>query len=77
MLDKCPGSAGVRTPTLKIRECPECGNEIEIFSNEKKAKCGNCGFVVYNDIASCIEWCRYAKECVGEEKLRKAKKESK
>jgi hypothetical protein len=26
---------------------------------------------MYNDILSCIQWCKYAKECVGEETYRK------
>ncbi|HUW86571.1 MAG TPA: hypothetical protein VMV55_06810 [Methanoregula sp.] len=27
--------------------------------------------MVCNDIESCIQWCRYAKECVGEEMNRR------
>jgi hypothetical protein len=30
-------------------------------------KCSTCGFVVYNEIESCIQWCKHAKECVGDE----------
>ena len=67
MLDHCPGAANLRTPTLAIRKCPQCGEEVELFSNDISVKCSNCGFEVYNDIASCIQWCKYAKECVGEE----------
>jgi ribosomal protein S27AE len=71
MLDHCPGSANLRTPTLSIKLCPECGEEVELFSNDISVKCSRCGFVVYNDIASCIQWCKYAKECVGEEMYNK------
>ena len=71
MHDHCPGTANLRTPTLTIKKCPQCGEEVEIFSNDVKVVCGNCGFVIYNDILSCIQWCRYAKECVGEETYRK------
>jgi ribosomal protein S27AE len=67
----CPGTANLRNPTLELRTCPQCGEEIEIFSDEMKASCGRCGFVIYNDIISCVRWCRYAKECVGEEMYRK------
>ncbi len=67
MLDKCPGAADMRTPSLKIKNCPECNGEVELFSVDIKAKCQKCGFVVYNDIESCIQWCKYAIECVGEE----------
>ena len=65
--DFCPGSAFIRTPTLTIKECPECGEEIEIFSDDKTVDCENCGFTVYNDQQSCIDWCKYARECFGEE----------
>jgi ribosomal protein S27AE len=71
MHDHCPGTANLRTPTLTIKKCPQCGEEVEIFSNDVKVACGNCGFIIYNDITSCIQWCKYAKECVGEEMYRK------
>jgi ribosomal protein S27E len=71
MLDHCPGAANLRTPTLAIKKCPQCGEEVELFSNDFSVKCSNCGFVVYNDIGSCIQWCKHAKECVGEEMYNK------
>jgi len=68
MFDSCPGAAQfTRTPTLKIKRCPECGGDVEIFSTELRVKCDNCGFTIYNDMESCIQWCKYAKDCVGEE----------
>jgi ribosomal protein S27AE len=73
IFDRCPGAANIRTPTLSIRKCPQCGGEVEVFSNDVVVKCGSCGYVVYNDIASCVRWCRYARECVGEETYRKLK----
>jgi len=54
-------------PRMEIKDCPKCGEEIEIFSNEASAKCPGCGFVIFNDLLSCVEWCEYAKDCVGEE----------
>ncbi len=71
MFDKCPGAANVRTPTLAIKKCPRCGGEIEVFSNDVSVKCGKCGYTVYNDITSCVQSCRYTKECVGEELYQK------
>jgi NADH pyrophosphatase NudC (nudix superfamily) len=71
MSDNCPGAANLRTPTLAIKKCPRCGEEVELFSNDISVKCSGCGFVVYNDIASCVQWCKYAKECVGEEMYNK------
>ena len=71
MLDYCPGAANLRTPTLTIRKCPQCGEEVELFSNDVSVTCSRCGFVVYNDMMSCIQWCRYAQECVGPDMYRK------
>jgi len=71
LIDGCPGAANLKTPTLAIKDCPRCGEEIEIFSNEVSAACGKCGLVIYNDQASCIRWCRYAEQCVGPEIYRK------
>ena len=65
--DFCPGSAFIRTPTLTIKRCPECGAEVEVFSNDFKVICEGCGFTVYNDQQSCIDWCKYARDCFGEE----------
>ncbi len=74
MFNKCPGSLG-NTPTLKVKKCPECGGEVEVFSNDIQVRCDRCGFTVYNELESCIQWCKYAKECVGEELYKKFKKQ--
>jgi hypothetical protein len=71
MLDHCPGAANLRTPKITMKKCPQCGAEVEVFSNDVSVKCSGGGFVVYNDIESCIQWCRHAKECVSEEMYRK------
>ena len=74
MFDNCPGAAHIRTPTIIVKKCPECGNEVEIFSNEMLTKCTRCGFTIYSDLESCVQWCKYAVECVGEEMYQKLKK---
>ena len=53
--------------TLTERVCPQCGNIIELFSVDTEVACDRCGFVAYNDSLSCVQWCQYAKQCVGEE----------
>jgi ribosomal protein S27AE len=64
----CPGSAGLNgTPTLTIKTCPQCGADVELFSIDLKMACDRCGFVVYNNVQSCIQWCRFAEACVGAE----------
>jgi hypothetical protein len=66
-MNRCPGANNIRgTPTLAIKICPKCGREIELFSIDTQVTC-ECGFIAYNDIQSCIKWCKYARECVGNE----------
>ncbi|MBC7337807.1 MAG: hypothetical protein H5U01_16265 [Clostridia bacterium] len=67
MLAQCPGAGFLRTPELKIKKCPQCGSEVEVFSVDVKVKCEKCGFTVYNDRQSCAQWCRYARQCLGDE----------
>ena len=55
------------TPTLEEKICPQCGGVIEMFSTDSQAECDNCGFVAYNDKLSCVQWCDYARQCVGDE----------
>ncbi|MDR2494301.1 MAG: hypothetical protein LBD24_03660 [Spirochaetaceae bacterium] len=65
---RCPGAESVRgTPTWEVKICPQCGGEIEIFSVDMQVPCDTCGFVAYNDVQSCIKWCQYARQCVGDE----------
>ena len=63
ILSGCQGK-----PQLQIldKTCPNCGAEIEMFSIDTEARCEKCGFVVYNDLLNCVQWCKYAKKCVGE-----------
>lgn len=56
-----------RTPTIVEKVCPKCGNLIEMFSIDSQMACDKCGFVAYNETLSCVQWCEYAKQCVGEE----------
>ena len=71
MLDKCPGAAKIRAPISAYKKCPDCGEEVEIWSDEQKAKCTKCGVLVFReDALSCIEWCRYTKEYIGEGKVK-------
>ena len=74
MFDKCPGASFIRTPTIDIKKCPRCGEEVEIFSNEMQTSCPKCEFVIYNNLESCIQWCQYARECVGDEIYEKLKR---
>ncbi len=65
VLQGCQGKADI---TVEERTCPQCGHEIEIFSIDADATCENCGFVIYNDSLNCVQWCAYARQCVGDER---------
>ncbi|MDI6756734.1 MAG: phosphohydrolase [Endomicrobiia bacterium] len=67
--DKCPGSMGgnIKAETAK---CSVCGLETEIFSDETWIRCPACGARVERRAgniagASCYDWCRSARECMG------------
>ncbi len=64
----CPGAKIIRQPKPEMFDCPSCGEEVEIWTDEVKATCRKCKTVVmrYQD-QSCLEWCKLAKDCVGDE----------
>ena len=75
MLYKCPGQDS-RNLSVSYYECQNCGNEIEIFSNELKVKCFNCNKIFYREQKpSCINWCPSARQCIGEDKWKELTKE--
>ncbi len=64
----CPGLDS-RFLRVGIHRCPYCGYGVEIFSDEIRVKCPKCKKYVYRDkIPSCIDWCKFAKDCIGEER---------
>jgi len=68
MYSKCPGQ-DFRNLRVQLYKCPNCGAEVEIFSDEIKVKCHKCGKNVFREkIPSCIEWCASARQCLGEER---------
>ncbi len=65
---QCPGSIRIKEPVPESFKCPNCGSEVEIWTHENSRKCLNCGTEVFKEhVPSCVEWCKYAKECIGEE----------
>lgn len=65
LMESCQGKP--RTPTIIEKVCPNCGSIIELFSIDTEVACEKCGFVAYNDTLSCVQWCKYARKCVGDE----------
>lgn len=69
----CPGQDR-RNLRVELYRCPNCFTEVEIFSDEVKVKCYNCGTMVYKErLPSCIDWCASARQCLGEERWRALK----
>ena len=67
MIYKCPGQ-DQKNITAEILKCSKCGYEKEIFSDEIKSKCPKCQSISSREVLpTCIDWCKYAKECVGGE----------
>lgn len=63
----CPGSKLLRQPAPEMFACPSCGEEVEIWTDELKGTCAGCQKTIYRDAAmSCLDWCKYGKECVGD-----------
>jgi transcription elongation factor Elf1 len=65
----CPGSMRIKEPMPEFFTCPDCGEEVEIWTHERTRKCSSCGKSVFREINSawCVQWCQYAKECIGAE----------
>jgi len=75
MVSNCPGQDG-RNLKVDIYKCPNCQNDVEIFSDENRIRCRKCGNYVYREkVPSCVEWCSKARECVGEERWKQLKGE--
>ncbi len=72
--DSCPGSNEIKQPKPEDIICRKCGEPTEIWSDETEAKCTRCGELNARLLGpSCIDWCAFAKECVGESKYNRLK----
>lgn len=70
----CPGAITIREASPEYVICPHCGQETELWSDERIGHCHHCGAPLLREVgSSCIDWCAYAKECIGEEKYRQLK----
>jgi hypothetical protein len=71
---RCPGQDG-RDLKVNTCFCTNCGAEVELFSDERRVKCHQCGkYVDQDQIPSCAQWCAMARECLGEERWKQVKK---
>jgi len=68
MKSKCPGQDDRNIKAEEIR-CIGCGYKVEIFSDEIKVRCPKCRKITIREkLPSCVDWCKSARECLGEEK---------
>jgi len=66
MIFGCPGSQRFKQPYPEIIKCPRCSGEVEIWTDEIKGVCPGCNDMVLKDrVPGCVDWCRYARECIG------------
>ena len=69
---RCPGSTAFSQPKIELVRCPHCGDDAEVWSDEAEGKCARCGKpVCRTHTQSCVDWCKYARECLGEEAHKK------
>lgn len=68
MLSNCPGSQKFKQPQPETIKCASCGEAVEIWTDEIQAVCPKCKNTIMREQgASCLDWCKYAQECVGEQ----------
>ena len=69
---RCPGSSAFSQPKIELLPCPQCGADVEVWSDEPNGTCPSCGCsVTRTSTQSCLDWCKYARECLGDEKYKK------
>ena len=73
MFKQCPGQNSRKAIAENII-CVNCGYLAEIFSDELQVKCPQCKYAICKErLPSCVNWCKAARECVGEEKYKQLK----
>lgn len=66
---ECPGSEKFKQPKPEYLKCHSCGEEVEIWSDEIQTPCPKCKTrVTRKESTSCLDWCKYAKDCIGVQK---------
>lgn len=72
LMSSCPGSKIFKSPMPEPIECSGCGKELEIWTDELRVVCKDCGRATYKDrMPACIDWCSHAEDCVGPDLLKR------
>ena len=69
----CPGIDDRLRPKPEYIACHQCGGDVEIWTDEEKAECSDCGARISRSTQSCLDWCEHAQMCefiVAKENLR-------
>ncbi|MFH1281697.1 MAG: phosphohydrolase [Candidatus Omnitrophota bacterium] len=70
MINLCPGQDHRKAKPESLI-CAHCGYVAEIFFDEIQAQCAQCKHSICKErLPSCVDWCKAARECVGEEKYK-------
>jgi hypothetical protein len=73
-MNKCPGQERSKVVSENII-CSSCGYVAEIFSDEIKVACPRCKNLICKErLPSCVDWCKAARQCIGEEKYKQLNK---
>ncbi len=73
MYNRCPGQDSRKAQVENI-VCVHCGYVAEIFSDEIEVTCSKCrNIITKENLPSCVDWCKAARECIGEEKYKQLK----
>lgn len=76
MFNQCPGQ-DKRLAKAESITCSRCGYVAEIFSDEIKVSCPKCkNLICKKRLPSCVDWCKAARECIGEDKWKELKDKS-
>jgi hypothetical protein len=68
---RCPGSSTFAQPKIELLTCPGCGEDVEVWSDEATGQCTKCGrTATRTSTQSCMDWCKHAQECLGDEKYK-------
>ncbi|MCS7116295.1 MAG: hypothetical protein RMJ31_00970 [Nitrososphaerota archaeon] len=61
----CPGIDSLIRPTIVIKRCPFCNEEVEFFEYETQQECPKCGRIVHREASEmCIVYCASVEECI-------------
>ena len=66
MLRSCPGARALKDARPENVVCQHCRTEVEVWSDEVRARCPKCHAWVYLDQGvTCLDWCAQGERCVG------------